>query len=121
MGNWFHLANTKTVGDASEVLARQHLEEQGCLIIEANFRTKVGEIDLICWDGAVLCFVEVRRRNNANFGGAAASVTLAKQLKIRRTANWYLKGSQLDRAPPICRFDVVSITGTQLDWIKAAF
>jgi putative endonuclease len=112
---------TKAVGDAFELLARQHLEGQGCVVIETNFRTKVGEIDLICWDGAVLSFVEVRRRNNANFGGAAASVTLAKQLKIRRTASWYLKLTKIDRAPPVCRFDVVSITGSKFDWIKAAF
>jgi putative endonuclease len=113
--------HTKAIGDASELLARQHLEQQGCKIIEANFRAKIGEIDLICWDGSVLSFVEVRRRNNANFGGAAASVTLAKQLKIRRTASWYLKLMKLDRAPPVCRFDVVSITGFELAWIKAAF
>jgi putative endonuclease len=112
---------TKTIGDEFELIAKQYLVDQGCLIIETNFRTKIGEIDLICWDGAVLSFVEVRKRKNAHFGGAAASVTLTKQLKIRRTASWYLKVSQLDRAPPVCRFDVVSITGLKLDWIKAAF
>jgi putative endonuclease len=110
----------KMIGDDAELLAKQFLESQGCIIIETNFQTKVGEIDIITWDGSVLAFVEVRRRINAHFGGAAASVTLAKQQKIRRTAQWYLKASKLDRTP-VCRFDVISMTGLKLDWIKAAF
>ncbi len=114
-------AATKSIGAASERLAQQHLEALGCQIVATNFRAKVGEIDLICWDGPTLCFVEVRRRNNANFGGAAASVTLRKQLKIRRTAQVYLSSQQALQNLPVCRFDVVAIEGQKLEWLKAAF
>ncbi len=117
--------STQRVGQASEQLAQRYLEQQGCQVIVANYQTKAGEIDLIAWDGNVLIFVEVRRRNNAHFGGAAASVTLAKQLKIRRTAQWFLKTGFLmgehKEHSPICRFDVIALEGTRLDWIKAAF
>lgn len=72
-------------------------------------RYPVGEIDLIAREGKVLCFVEVRSVSSQAYGGAAGSVTGAKQRRLIRAAQWYLAG-----APPggPVRFDVVTV-----DWV----
>jgi putative endonuclease len=77
------------------------------------------EVDLILRapDGT-LVFVEVRARTGHGHGGAAASVTGAKQRRIVRAAQHYLMG--LPVLPP-CRFDVVAIDGDQLQWLPGAF
>ena len=62
--------------DAEERAARS-LEGQGLHIIERNYRSRYGEIDLIARDGVTLVFVEVRARSTNTFGGAAASITAA--------------------------------------------
>jgi len=76
-------------------------------ILERNFRTKRGEIDLIAEDGDVLCFVEVKGRLTRTYGSPAESVTLEKQRRIRRAAEFYLL--QSGGGNRTCRFDVVSI------------
>lgn len=65
-----------------------------------------------------LVFVEVRSRRDVSFGGAAASVSVTKQRRIRRAAEHYLRRLQ---ALPACRFDVVAIDGERIEWIQAAF
>ncbi len=82
---------------------------------------RFGEIDLIMRDGTILVFIEVRMRANEIFGGAAASITSAKQAKLLRTARHYL--SELNSEPP-CRFDALLLSGTngqKIEWIKNAF
>ncbi len=115
------LAGSRTAkqlaGDAGERRAQQHLERQGLKFVAANFRCKGGEIDLVMEDGGVLVFVEVRKRADRSFGGAAASVTPAKQARLIIAAQRYL---QRYREPPPCRFDVVAIDGGALDWLKNA-
>ena len=78
-----------------------------------------GEIDLIARDGAVLVFVEVRSRRAGSQVSAAASITPAKQAKIRKTALAYLQ--QHHPQPPDCRFDAICIDGTQITWLKGIF
>jgi putative endonuclease len=77
-----------------------------------------GEIDLIMRDGATLVFVEVRSRSGAAFGGAAGSVTSAKQARIIHATRLYLAG--LARIPA-CRFDVVAEEAGRLVWLRDAF
>jgi len=82
-------------------------------ILERNFRTKRGEIDLIAEDGGVLCFVEVKGRLTRTHGSPAESVTLEKQRRIVRAAEVYLvKSGGGNRA---CRFDVVSVDARSVD------
>jgi putative endonuclease len=70
-------------------------------------------------DGSTLVFVEVRLRSRSDFGGAAASVTQAKQKKLLAAARQYL--ASLKTLPP-CRFDVVALTGSAApEWIRNAF
>jgi len=104
-------------GQAWEVVARRHLEQHGLTLIEANFTCKGGEIDLIMRDGDTVVFVEVRQRADRSRGGAAASITPAKQARLTIAAQVYLMRY---RSTPPCRFDVVAIDGDRLDWLRNA-
>ena len=106
-------------GSAQEQRACEYLISRGMNLITQNFSCRMGEIDLIMQDKNSLVFVEVRYRSNKNFGGAAASVTKAKQRKIIRTALLY----QQQYAPRSnMRFDVVAIeSDNSIQWIEAAF
>lgn len=104
-------------GSEAEEQAARHLERHGLKILARNYRCRGGEIDLVCRDGATLVFVEVRLRTNAGYGGAAASITPAKQRRLTLAANHYLAGKPL----PACRFDAVLLDGENLDWIRNAF
>lgn len=108
-------------GVQAEQWAVQYMQQHGLKLIEQNFRSRFGEIDLIMQDGATLVFVEVRLRRNAKFGGAAASIDAHKQQRIIRTAQYYL--ATLARIPP-CRFDAVLMDdaqGRDVQWLKNAF
>ena len=112
------------LGQAAEEAAALLLQQEGLRLIERNFSCKTGEIDLILQDNAHVVFVEVRFRKNQLFGGAAASVTPAKQKKLQRAALFYMsRWSQ----PPACRFDVLAMTFDSKqqiiceNWIKNAF
>ena len=107
-------------GDA-EQSAMLYLQRQGLVLVERNYRCRFGEIDLIMSEGKTLVFVEVRMRASDAFGGAAASITSAKQTKLLRAARHYL--SRLENQPS-CRFDAVLMTGVRnpnIEWIRNAF
>lgn len=114
---------TRQRGIAAEENACRHLQGHGLQLIERNYRSPHGEIDLIMREGRTTVFVEVRLRNNPAFGSGADSVTARKQAKITATALHYLQQhTQLNRHP--ARFDVVSINDreqTAIEWIKNAF
>lgn len=119
-----------SAGDAGrrgEEQALQHLLQAGLRLLERNYRvargpsSRAGEIDLILQerDGTVV-FVEVRARtaSQPRFGGAAASVSTAKQRRIVFAATHWLMRC---RPTPPCRFDVVAIDADRLEWIRGAF
>ncbi len=107
------------VGQAAEAHAEAFLKTQGLTLVARNWRCRFGEIDLVMQDGAALVFVEVRLRSRSDFGGAAASVTPAKQKKLLAAARQYL--SALKTLPP-CRFDVVALgSDAAPQWIRNAF
>jgi len=101
-------------GDTAEDLACRHLEGLGCAIVERNFRTKGGEIDIVARKGDVLVFVEVRSRGDASFGTPEESVTPAKRRRIVAAARQYLS-----KVPPSswreARFDVIAFEGRSAD------
>lgn len=108
-------------GPAAEKLAAEFLQRNGLRLVESNFRCRFGEVDLILRDGDTIVFVEVRLRSNSGFGGAAASITPAKQEKIVRAAQWYLQHVHGQAA---CRFDAVlleNLDAERVEWIKNAF
>ena len=110
---------TKQRGDWAEDLAAAFLTRHGLRVIVRNYRCRSGEIDLVLRDGTALVFAEVRMRHGKNFGGAAESITAAKQRRIIHAARHYLAGFG---NPPPCRFDAVLLTGSHdIEWIRDAF
>jgi putative endonuclease len=114
--------STKQVGDAAEDAALQHLQDRGLRLLQRNYRTPGrggGEIDLImrAADGTVV-FVEVRQRRSVSHGGAAASVSALKQRRLVFAARHFIM--HLRETPP-CRFDVVSVEPSGIEWLQAAF
>lgn len=113
---------TKAEGDAAEDRALAHLRAQGLRLMARNYRTPGrggGEIDLVMRDrDGTLVFVEVRKRASTRYGGAAGSVSATKQRRIVFAARHYLL--RLPEPPP-CRFDVISMEGRGIQWMRAAF
>ena len=115
-------------GQVYEDAAARMLEAAGLAVIERNFRCKPGELDLVCRDGGALVFVEVRKRSHPRFGSAAASVGRAKQLKLIRAAQIYLRSRRLEGRCR-CRFDLVTFDpddsgaagDMRMQWLKNAF
>ena len=107
-------------GADAEAVAAAFLEARGLTILTRNYRCRMGEIDLIARDGPTTVFVEVRRRASRSFGGAAASITAAKRLKLLKAARHYM--SRLSTLPQ-CRFDALLIEGEppRIEWIRNAF
>lgn len=98
----------RQTGAAAETAAAAFLEAAGLRVIERNVRFAHGEIDLVCRDGDVVVFVEVKCRR-ARWGDApAAAVSALKQWRLTRLAHHYLKWRRLGE--PRCRFDVVAVT-----------
>jgi putative endonuclease len=116
--------NTTITGRTAERLASEYLKEKGLRLLECNYRTKAGEIDLIMQDDEEIVFVEVRLRNNPHFGNAIDTIDQRKQQKIIITATHYLSQKNLiDKVN--CRFDVIGISYPQtkavIEWIQDAF
>lgn len=111
-------------GKSGERLAVTYLKREGYKILETNYRTKLGEIDIIANHEDCTCFVEVRAKNNLAFGLPEETILKKKQLQISKAALAYIKRFKLeDRSS---RFDVVSITGVDsanpvIKLIKDAF
>lgn len=94
------------MGAWGEALAAEYLRKKRYSILATNFRTRMGEIDLIASNRRYLVFVEVKLRKNADFAMAREFVDARKQRKIRDTAQWYLATHPTDLQP---RFDVIEI------------
>jgi len=95
------------VGQRGETLAIDALVDAGYEILERNFRTPIGEIDVVARDQGVLCFIEVKWRSDEVMGHPADAVTPEKQRRLARTAEWYL--AKRRKFGSVCRFDVVAI------------
>jgi len=114
-------SETGARGRDAELLARQHLLAQGLKLLQCNYHSRHGEIDLIMQDRDSVVFVEVRYRRQARFGSAAESVDRRKQSRLIACAQHYLQTHPHSASLP-CRFDVVTINGSdRLDWIRNAF
>lgn len=113
--------NKRKVGAFYEGLAADYLISQGVLILERNYRSRLGEIDLIGMtaDGWLI-FVEVKYRSSEYSGNPLAAVDSKKQWVISRVAVEYLKNRY--RSMDVrCRFDVVGIERDEICWVKNAF
>lgn len=97
----------KEKGSFGEKLAVQFLKKKGYKILEKNFTTDIGEIDIIAVDGSQVVFVEVKTRLDDRMGLPAEAVEYRKQSKISKVASQYIKKHQLYSISS--RFDVVDI------------
>jgi putative endonuclease len=95
------------LGKTGEDLAVAELERRGYAIVARRWRSRAGEIDIIARDGETLVFVEVKTREDRDFGDAAESVTMRKRRTIVRLAKAYVVEQRWIDRP--CRFDVVTI------------
>ena len=112
--------STRQIGAEKEQLAAAYLQKQGYEIIDCNFTCKQGELDLIARKDEYIVFVEVKYRKNNRFGKAEEAVTAKKQLRMQKTAQYYLYKSNFPQNTP-CRFDVVAINQEQIELIENAF
>ena len=96
-----------SIGNIGEEAAVITLKKQGYKIIERNYRTKLGEIDIIAKDGEYTVFVEVRLRKSNAFGSPADTIDERKQQKIIKTAQLYAVKNEIYDTP--MRFDAVLI------------
>ena len=95
--------NTGAVGEQA---AATYLRRKGCRILERNYRSRFGEIDIIAADKQYILFVEVKTRSAGMLDRPAAWVTTAKQHKIIKTAALYLQNHEPELQP---RFDVIEV------------
>lgn len=115
--------NKRQTGTERESLSCAYLEQRGMTIVERNFRTRYGEIDLIGLHEGYLVFAEVKYRAGLSCGFPEEAVTKAKQRTICKVAEWYLLTHEqiLEQAPRGIRYDVIAILGEQVNWIQNAF
>lgn len=94
-------------GATGENFAANYLCSHGCEILQRNFHSRFGEIDIIARDAEYLAFVEVKTREESSMVGPLEAVTAAKQRRIIRTALSYLQKYPQNLQP---RFDVAAVT-----------
>ncbi len=116
---------THLKGRKFEQQACKYLVRRGLKLLQRNYQTAFGEIDLIMQEKEVLVFVEVRFRGSSDFGTPAETVDLRKQAKLRAAAEHYLQQNEDKARRHACRFDVVAITANQngetVQWLQNAF
>ena len=96
------------LGSRGEALAWNFLRKQGYSILEKNYRTRFGEVDVIARKEGVLIFLEVKTRRDSRFGLPEEAVDWRKRQKLARVAQAYLQAEGLENRP--ARFDVLSVT-----------
>jgi putative endonuclease len=102
-------------GQIAEDIALNYLRGQGLILIQKNFHSRFGEIDLIMMDGITTVFVEVRKRSSG-IDSAIESVTPSKQRKLIKAAEYYMVKCGFDIA---CRFDLIAMDkNNQIQWLK---
>jgi len=109
-------------GKDAETRAWHYLQARGLQLLQRNYRSKRGEIDLVMQDTDSLVFVEVRYRRQSQFGSALESVDRRKQARLIACARHYMQAYPQAASQP-CRFDVVSINGSpgEVEWVRNAF
>lgn len=117
------MPTTREKGRDAERLAETWLEQRGYVVLARNHATRGGEVDLVCRDGGVLCFVEVRSRADGGHGAPEETVDCRKALRVVAAAtDWARRHGALDDD---IRFDVVAVTGTgespRLELFQGAF
>ena len=101
------MTQRQRLGRLGEELARRHLEADGHAILETNYRTRSGEIDLISQKDGVLVFVEVRTRRGGAYGSPEESLTPRKRSRMIACAQEYIEATQSESRE--WRIDVIAV------------
>lgn len=105
MENWKDASTI--IGNEGEDIAVNYLLDLGYEILDRNYKIYFGEVDIIAKIDEILCFVEVKRRSDTDYGYAYEAVTKGKQNKIKKCAEYYIMVNKLEDLQP--RFDVIEI------------
>jgi len=108
---------SRSIGKEKELVAKAYLQSLNYRILEENYTTKFGEIDLIGIDEDTLVFIEVKYRSNSDFGEGHDYLNPTKRLKLKRTA-WHYIQKHACHLPDNYRLDLVSILGDCIDHYK---
>ena len=111
-------------GKKGELIAKEYLQSKGYIVLNSNYRNKIGEIDLIVLDkiNEILVFVEVKTRTSLKYGYAYEAVNIKKQRKILNCSQAYIKQNKYINFQP--RFDIVEVylsLNTKINHIENAF
>ena len=121
--NSFIYFNKRELGVNGEKATVDFLIEKGYKILERNYRTNFGEVDIIAKDKGYYCFIEVKTRQSINYGAGSEAVVKNKQRTIARVAEHFLAANHLEDVD--VRFDVVSVfiedDNTDIEIIENAF
>lgn len=110
----------KLLGNIGEKKSVKFLRKTGYEILETNYKTKIGEIDIIAKDKDVIVFVEVKTRSSEKYGNPSEAVDKNKRLKYKKVAEEYLirKYNSIDVSS---RFDVLEVIDDKINHIIDAF
>ena len=111
--------NKREIGKKFEDVAKEYLINNGYEIIESNFSTRIGEIDIIAKNDEYLCFIEVKYRKSGSMVKGLYAVNKEKQRTIYNVAKVYMLAKKI-KSDTACRFDVISIDGEDITLIKNA-
>lgn len=120
--------NLRAIGKQYEQIAAAYLQEHGYLILDRNYYTRRGELDLICREWVrqgkrsvpYLVFVEVKYRSSRSYGYAEEAVTAVKCSRMMKSAQIYMKHHGISFSQPV-RFDILAIDGREIRLIRNAF
>ena len=114
------IPSNRAKGTSGERLAVEFLKANGIRIENMNFYTRAGEIDIVGKDGQTLVFIEVKYRKNLETGFPSEAVDARKIRQIVNAARFYLLRYGYSEET-LVRFDVISIVGQEIEWIRSAF
>lgn len=118
-----YIPSTTTLGSLAEDAAIKFLTKQDLHLIERNFRSRYGEIDLIMKDAEIIVFVEVRYRKNKKYLDPLETINSKKVKHIINTCNFYIQKSNTDNR--MYRIDIITLSGNletpEIQWYQNAF